>query len=261
MTLKVSLLSFCLLLAVFAANGAVKKKGTDVTELTVDEIVSFGKKAAAATVKTRMPQIDILHAILQAYRGDAELLGGKKELRISGSNFARAFPKVEKMFDAGVKEDDSFLKSSMEAPEILYSNFRAISLSGKGGKLRIKVELTESYEQELPYTFGAKIQMEKVFTGTVKTSSNGARTDIIFDDVNHVFFKAPGIAFFIPDVFTKAASISIEDGAIIGYVIGNPKSAKDRNVSVCYNLTTCSKKSIKSREIAPDTYEEITSIR
>jgi len=237
------------------------KNDTLIKELSEKEIITFSKTAAAAKIKSRLPQIDILNAILQEYRIDTVLLAGKKELLISGNTFAKAFSKVEKLFTADIKKDDPLFASTMEAPEILYSNFKAIILSGKGGQLRIRINLTEAYEQDLPYTFGAKIRMKCSFEGTVKTLANGELTDIVFDDTQDVFFKAPGIAFFIPDVFTKVARIQVEEGCVIGYVIGNPKSAQNRYVSVSYNLSTCSKKSIKSKELSPDAYKEIASLR
>jgi hypothetical protein len=250
----------------FLSFGAAKKKSTvagsiTVKELSEKEIIAFSKSAASAKIKSRLPQIDILNAILQEYRDDADLLSGRKELLISGKTFAKAFFRVEKLFIVEIKDNDPMLTSTMEAPEIIYSNFKAITLFGKGGQLRIKVELVEAYEQELPYTFGAKIKMQSSFQGTVKTVANGNLTDIVFDDPEDVFFKAPGIAFFIPDVFTKVARIKVEEGCIIGYVIGNPKSAKNRFVAVSYNITTCAKKSIKSKELSPDSYKEIASLR
>ncbi len=258
------ILLICLTNSVKKSSGnnrnAYKARGT--IALSVDDIVCYAKDAAVKKVKTRMPQIDILLEILLSNINDSALQYGRRELVINGDVFAQAFKKVEKLFEEGVPEhDDSFLRSRIEAPEINYSNFEAIKLFGQNGRMRIMVELKQGYEQELPFTFGAKIRLVGKFYGTIRRVDERGITEIIFDDPESVFFMAPRIAFFIPDVYTKIARIGIAENQITGFVIGNPKSVRTRFVSVSYNLTTCAKKSIKSSELSPDEFEKILGTR
>jgi hypothetical protein len=234
-----------------------EKKTPDKVDiiLTPEQIFRFGKEAASAGARSRMPQIDILNAVYLKYREDPELLAGRKRIIIQGEEFRRAFVQIEPLFEAGNRagKNDVF-QSKIRPPEIRYRNFRNIILFHDYGRHRISIELNEAYTQELPYTFGARIKLAQTIEGTLRSDDKTKVTEVVFDSDRSVFFQAPGIAFFVPDVYTRIARITVEDGEMFGYVIGRPESDMRRHVAIRYNLSTCAKSSIKSDEMSPEEY-------
>ncbi len=223
--------------------------------LDSEALYKFGHDAAKCKVHSRMPQIDILNGIYRFYKNDPALLNGRLRLIIRGGDFSSAFARIEPLFNNPVKENDqNVLKSKLPPPEIKYSNFKNIILFCRDKEHRISIELNEAYTQELPYTFGAKIKLARNIEGSLRSDDSANVTEILFDTDKSVFFMAPGIAFFIPDVHSRIARIAVENNQIFGYVIGCPESAKERHVSVKYNLSTCAKSSIKMQELGPDEF-------
>jgi hypothetical protein len=229
----------------------VKKKIEEVV-IASDALVKFGKMAGARGAKSKMPQIDILNAIFLFYRDDSALVNGRKRLMIKGEDFSRACMRLEHL--SGNGREEGWFQSQAQPQAIQYRNFKSILLYCSGGKHRLHIELNKPYTQEIPYTFGASIKLAQKIEGTLFANDKGSVTEVVFDHDRAVLFLAPGIAFFIPNVFTRAAMISEEEGEMVGYVIGRPENSPERRVAVQYNLTTCAKSSIGSDDLSPEEY-------
>ncbi|MFH0919318.1 MAG: hypothetical protein V1913_03070 [Fibrobacterota bacterium] len=217
-------------------------------------VLAFARETAARGVMTRLPQIDILDAVFRHYRADLALSTGRSRIILNGDCFGSAYAQIEEIFRLPHAEEETILKSCERPPEIKYSNFRDIVLSCTESVPRINIHLRRAYIQELPYTFGACIRLEKNIHGTLRASRKVRATEVLFDDDRSVLFEPPAFAFFIPKIHTRIARIEDRNGAMFGFVIGRPKSAPDRYVSLRYNLTTCAKSSIRTSEMSPDEY-------
>lgn len=256
--LLINLLGILLLVGACPIHGSrvIKKYPEDII-LSPESIFRFGKEASVKKCRSRLPQIDVLTTIFHRFRNDSDLVKARKRLIIRGEDFSRAFSQIEPLFlSSSENSKEGVFQSQLPPPEIKYKNFKNIILYCRDNRYRISIELNEAYTQELPYTFGAKIRLSKIFEGTLRSNREDTITDIVFDDDESVFFIAPGIAFFIPDVYSRIARITLEAGQIFGSVIGRPKSAPNRCVAVKYNLSTCAKSSIKTEEITPDDFSK-----
>lgn len=217
-------------------------------------VLRFAKETADRGIMTRLPQIDILNAVFQHYRSDSGMASGLTRVVLSGECFGNVYVSLEKIFKLPHSEKNEVIRSKERPPEIKYSNFHDIILFCRENIHRIDINLERAYAQELPYTFGATIGLSKNIHGTVRSGKRGDVTEVVFDDDQSVLFKPPGIAFFIPDIYTRIARIENRKGEIYGFVIGRPKSAPHRFMTVRYNLTTCAKGSIRTSELSPDDY-------
>lgn len=223
--------------------------------LSKSAIFRNAQLAASNTARTKLPQIDILNLLYLTYKDDDRLVKNRSRIHITGENFGKAYSAGKRLFEKPASQSMA-IQPAVKAPEIEYTNFQDIILSHVKGVSRLDIKMTKPYVQELPYTFGAKISIRSsAFGGRMRRGTQGKITEIIFDDHRAMIFKPPGIAFFLPDIYVKIASIVETKGETFGYVIGRPVNATDRFYAVRYNLTTCAKSSIKTYTLSPGQFK------
>jgi len=223
-------------------------------QLDSGSILDFANQTASQGVVTRLPQIDILNAIYRHYEDDTAMASGRMHVILGGECFGKVYSSIEKIFHLPGREENGMFRSRERPPEIKYSNFHDIILFCRDRMHRIDINLNHAYVQELPYTFGARIKMDKCIRGRLRSGQGGQATEVVFDDDRSVLFEPPGFAFFIPSILTRIARIENRKGEMFGFVIGRPKSAPSRYMTVGYNLTTCAKSSIRTAEMSPEEF-------
>lgn len=223
--------------------------------LSVDQIADHAKAAALQNNRTRIHEIDILTQIFYMYQDDPALDKGSEYI-IEGSRFASGHFKAKPFFENGEKQKSpQFLEPNRPIPKIEYGNFQKIALYKTKELSRLGIFLKKTYEQEIPYTFGATVLLQKEIKGTLRSFGEREITEVVFDQNQSVLFSPPGIAFFIPEIWVKIAAIRREGDELFGYVIGYPKKMPGRVMAVRYNLTTCSKTAIRSFQLSPEQFK------
>jgi hypothetical protein len=225
-----------------------KKKSNRNFVISQNYIYSRGKKVYDSGNYTRIFQVDLISALFHQYKYDERIIKYSKRGVISGSNFGGAYKRMDLLLSKNQK--GKYIESAKKPPSIKYKNFRSIILYQSSNKHRISINLKKSYTQEIPHTFGAKIWLKKNIRGTVRSTATGAITEVVFDKINAVFFMPPTIAFFLPDIHVKIASVVKSPTGIKGYVIGRVKGSKKKYMAIAYNLSTCDKTSIKSYKMS-----------
>jgi hypothetical protein len=226
-----------------------KPKSKDIV-LSTNTIYRHAKRVALSGVSTKIPQIDILRVLFYKYREDPRIVKQRQRMVVTGYHFGKAYVRAERIFK-GPKKSGKVFKSAKQPARIRYKNFKSIILFRRKRTCRIAIHLKKSYTQELPHTFGAKIGLKKDMLGILRSNKSGLVTEVVFDNNKSVLFQPPGIAFFVPEVWVKIATVSEIKGEIFGYVIGRPKNDPKKYVAIRYNLTTCAKTSIKTYKLSP----------
>ncbi|MFP4522003.1 MAG: hypothetical protein ACLFQK_07655 [Fibrobacterota bacterium] len=211
-------------------------------------------KASRSKYVTKLPQLDIIESLYKRYRNDPRMVSGGDNIIIKGYYFSRAFGKAGHLFKKDEKE--KMLKSRIRPPEIKYSFFEAVRLSSYSGKRALSITLKKAYIQEIPYTFGAKFALQKNIKGTIRSGKKENITEVVFYSTEYVKFDPPGIAFFVPDIDVKLVSFVRKNGNTFGFVTGRRSGNRKKFVSVCYNLSTCAKSSMKTYNLTYSQYRK-----
>lgn len=220
-----------------------------------DAIYSQARAVAQSGVYSRILQIDLLQALFQHYHDDPRLVQQRREIVIQGTEFAQAYRRAERLFARLEGSGTPFIQPAVPPPEIQYNNFRSLILYACKERTCLSILLDRGYVQEIPYTFGARISLRQDIRAEVRTDDAGTITEAIFENDRAVMFLPPGIAFFVPDVYVRIASVVREEDEVYGYVIGRPRDAPRRHVAIRYNLSTCAKSSIKTFDLTLGDYK------
>jgi len=210
-------------------------------------IYRAAKEGARRGPSTKLDEIDILTSIFRKYKYDRRLRRGRKKIVITGHNFAKGYRRAKPFL--GVKQKEKKTK-------VLYKNFRAIELYYANKRHQLRIRLKRAFAQEIPHTFGAKIDLRKNIRAVIRSNREETITEIVFANTKMATFRPPGIAFFIPEVSVQLVSLIEKGDALFGYVIGHPVGKPKKFVAVRLNLTTCAKNSIKTYKLTAKEYRK-----
>ncbi|MFH1759590.1 MAG: PilZ domain-containing protein [bacterium] len=216
------------------------------------DIEKAGIKKAKSGIYTKIPIIDVLQGIFDKYGEEKNVKNGARVI-IDPDMFTQAYPNVQDYFSPTQKEKDNIADLMQQVSD----HFECVSLNYFKENHFLNLELQKPYAQKIPYTWGAVIEFNRPRIQAIIRYINKSCYEIVLENDNDVVFKPPRLAFFLPDINVKYMATIAEDQDIFGYIMGTISKDRGKWYAYKFNLTTCSKTSIKSCSLTREEFEQM----